>query len=396
VQAKLGYLGVRHIRDAIIYQDFKQYVIDRYRILNTYGLRVTGVVPYTTTPANATYKTIDLPQLLTAIRAQRDVLAAVEGPNETDLAGFGFFYKNETFPKGTIAFMKDFYPAIKNDPQLRSLPVVQTSLAHPYFKKNNVLHADLLGDLSPYADYGNNHNYFAFGQTPSDGILGQHLGYTKKVTPGKPMMATEGGYRLDNWDGHKGTWGDGQSAPFDERVHGRYTLRFLLEQYRLGYTRSFLYELRSWSKYLPADWGLFRVDGSVRPAAFGLRSMIKLLAEGRWDNTNKRWIVPTFTPGSLNYSLSGVPASVHSLLLQKSNGRFYLVLWNEVKNWDSVTGKPVFPANISATLTINQSVSQVKTFLPLTNGETATATVSSSTLQLSIPDHPLIVEITPQ
>jgi hypothetical protein len=203
VQAKLGYLGIRHIRDAIIFQDFKQYVVDRYRILGNYGVRVTGVVPYKTNAMSA---------LIQIITSQRDVLEAVEGPNETDLAQFGFSYKNQTFPLGTIAFMKDFYPAIKNDPQLRSLPVIQTALAHPYFRKNGVLHADLLGDLSRYADYGNNHNYFAFGQTPSDGILGQHLSYTKQITPGKQAMATEGGYRMDNWDGYKDTWEDGQSA----------------------------------------------------------------------------------------------------------------------------------------------------------------------------------------
>jgi hypothetical protein len=122
--------------------------------------------------------------------------------------------------------------------------------------------------------------------------------------------------------------------------------------------------------------------------------MIQLLREGYWDNTTRRWVIPSFTPSTLAYTLSAVPSSVHSLLFQKSNGKFYLVPWNEVKNWNAVTGTPVFNPGVSATLTLAHPVSLVRTFLPIIK-ETQPVTVSSSsTLILSIPDHPLIVEVT--
>jgi hypothetical protein len=134
------------------------------------------------------------------------------------------------FPAGTIAFMKDFYTAIKSDPQLRGLPVLQTTLAQPANEKYGVQpRANLLGNLSPYADFGNSHNYFAFGEIPSTRILEEYNVLADKVTPGKPIVATEGGFRMGSWDGYKGNWEDGQSAVFNEAVQARYLTRFLLE-----------------------------------------------------------------------------------------------------------------------------------------------------------------------
>jgi hypothetical protein len=59
-------------------------------------------------------------------------------------------------------------------------------------------------------------------------------------------------------DGYKGTWEDGLAAPFSEDIHGRYLLRYVLEQYRLGYKRSFIYELLDSDQ---PQWGLLQPQG---------------------------------------------------------------------------------------------------------------------------------------
>ena len=377
LKPSLVYLGVRHIRDDLADD---QFVLNPYRDLHSLGIQITGLVPY---------ETASMPALIATIRLQRDVLEAVEGPNETDIFT-QFKYKGKGFPNGTIAFMRDFYPAIKKDPLLRHLPVLQTTLAFPGAAVGKGIRADLLGDLSGYADYGNSHNYFSFGEFPSDRIKDDHLPLNSRITPGKPMVSTEGGYQMGDGDGYKGIWDDGLSAPFSEEIHGRYLLRYALEQYRLGYSRSFIYELLDSDR---AKWGLFRADGTPRPAARGLRTMIKLLGEGRWDSGAKRWIAPSLKPRALAYSVSKLPNSVHSLLFQKSNGRFYLVLWNEVNNWDATTGKAVYSTPVPLTLRIDQPVKTVRTFSPLTHGTAVTATFDSSIVQLNVPDHPVIVEI---
>ena len=46
------------------------------------------------------------------------------------------------------------------------------------------------------------------------------------------------------------------------------------------------------------------------------------------------------TPGRLNYSIDGQPTTVHDLLLQKSDGTFFLVVWDErLKGSDDVIVK---------------------------------------------------------
>jgi serralysin len=377
LKPSLAYLGIRHIRDGLADD---QFTLEPLRDLHSNGIGITGIVPY---------ETDSMPALIANIKGQRDVLEALEGPNETDLFT-QFNYKGKGFPDGTVAFMKDFYPAVKSDPQLRDLPVLQTTLAFPDADASSGIRADLLGDLSAYADYGNSHNYFSFGEPPSDRIREDHLPLNLRITPGKPMMSSEGGYQMGDGDGYKGTWNDGLSAPFDENVHGRYLMRYTLEQYRLGYKRSFIYELFDSDQ---PQWGLFESDGTPRLAARGLRGMIQLLSEGQWDGSAKRWQVPSLNPGALSYSLSTAPASVHTLLFQKSDGRFYLVLWNEVNNWDVTTAKPIAQKPVPLTLNVTQKVKVIRTFLPLTNGTAVTATFDSSTVQLSVPDHPLIVEI---
>ena len=377
LKPSLKYLGVRHIRDGLADDDF---MLKPYRQLRALGIGVTGIVPYQ----------IDaLPALLQSIRAQRDVLEAVEGPNETDLFT-QFRYLGQPYPAGTVAFMKDFYPAIKADPALQHLPVLQTTLAFPGAAAGQGTRADLLGDLSAFADYGNSHNYFAFGEPPGPVIREEHLPLNTAITPGKPMMSSEGGYQMGRGDGYKGTWNDGQAAPFAEAVHGRYLLRYLLEQYRQGYRRSFVYELLDSDQ---PQWGLFRADGTPRPAASGIRNLIQQLSEGRLNPDTGRWTTPDFAPGRLDYRLSGQLTNVHSLLLQRSSGAYYLVLWNEVNNWNVTTGAPIYPPPAQVELSLAQPVRQLQTFLPLTRGATPTATFTTAPLRVEVPDHPVVVKI---
>jgi hypothetical protein len=379
VHPSLAYLGVRHIRDGLADDD---QVLSRYRDLHRRGVDVTGGVPYEVTSMSA---------LVTNIKTQRELLAGVEGPNETD-EFTQFTYKGQKFPNGTKAFMQDFYRAVKNDPALKTLPVLQTTLAFPAQDGEDPSRAKLLGDLSAYADYANSHNYFAFGEPPGDVIAKHHLPANKQITPGKPIVSSEGGYQMGDGDGYKGGWDDNLSAPFDEGVHGRYILRYLLEQYRLGYQRSFVYELIDIDD---AKWGLFRADGTPRPAATGIKAMIDLLHEATMNRSTQHWTSPTFTTRSLGYTLSKLPSTVHSVLVQKSSGVFFLIVWNDVTNWDPVAGKPLTTPPIPATLRLDEGVKRIRTFLPLTKSTKPISTSASRTVKLQVPDQPLIIEISP-
>ncbi len=373
-------LGVRHVRDGI---EDGECTSKRQQSLAAAGVRITGIVPYAVD---------SVPSLIDCIRTQADVLEAVEGPNETDEFD-EFEYNGQGFPDGTIAFMRDFYPAMKSDDQLGDIPVYQTTLAFPQNESDDgETRAEQLGDLSDFADFGNSHNYFSGGDPPGVGIPQDHLPFVEEITPGKPYVSTEGGYSMGDSDGNKGEWGDDQSAPFDEDIQSRYLTRYVLEMLRNGYSRSFVYELLDIDD---PQWGLFRDDGSPKPAADAIAAMLSVLSEGRWDAATETWSTPDFDPQPLAYQLSGVPDSVHSLLAQKSDGAYYLILWNEVKNWDTAQGKPLSADAIDATLTLDDEASSIRTYVPTDSGTDATSQSKGRTVELQVLDRPLIVEITP-
>jgi hypothetical protein len=215
----LRYLGVRHVRTGI---DDDREIIDRKRALAHQGIGVLGIVPYRVTSVDT---------LLQQIDQQANILEAVEGPNETDEFE-EFSYKGQGFPKGTVAFMRDFSKAMRASKKSKSLPILQTSLAFPESEiegdPSGKTRTEILGDLSKYADIGNSHNYISWGDTPME-MAKTRLPFIKQTTRAKPYISTEGGYQMGDSDGLKGEWDDGQSARFDEAVQARYTTRYLLE-----------------------------------------------------------------------------------------------------------------------------------------------------------------------
>jgi len=92
-----------------------------------------------------------------------------------------------------------------------------------------------------------------------------------------------------------------------------------------------------------------------------------------------------FTPGKLDYQLSGETTGVNHTLLQKSNGKFDLILWQDDEGEDNPDQK--------VTLTLNQPISHAKTFLPLNSAEPTNSYSNLKSVGLRVPDHPLVVEL---
>ncbi len=203
-------------------------------------------------------------------------------------------------------------------------------------------------------------------------------------------MSSEGGYRLGDWDGHKGVWGDGLSAPFEEATHAKYMTRYILEMFRNGYQRSFIYELLDIDQ---PRWGLFNADGSPKLAARSIRALLSLMNEAQWDGQS--WKKAPYEPGQLKYTLSDVPASVQSMLFQKGDGRFYLVLWNEVSNWNAKNGMSTYQTPIPARITVNQKTQGMKLYNPVDGGTAALQSADGNTMEVQILDRPVIVEVLP-
>jgi serralysin len=100
----------------------------------------------------------------------------------------------------------------------------------------------------------------------------------------------------------------------------------------------------------------------------------------------------TFTPGALGYSLSGLPTTGKSLLFQKSNGNYDLVIWNNVTNWDFSAGTPITisPTNVDITFGSIQGVLNV--YDPVVSSTPIVTVSNTNTVSVVLKDYPIVVE----
>ena len=148
-------------------------------------------------------------------------------------------------------------------------------------------------------------------------------------------------------------------------------LNVYMAQFKRGWSYTFIYQMVDNQGGDSAGTGIFHTNNTPKLAATYIHNLTTILA----DNSS-------FTPGALNYSIPSEPATVHDLLLQKSNGTFYLAVWDERSTgiMDPVT-------------VIWRSHASVTVYDP-TVGTTAVRTLSNvSSVGLTLSDHPLILAI---
>lgn len=123
-----------------------------------------------------------------------------------------------------------------------------------------------------------------------------------------------------------------------------------------------------------------RNDFSPKPAYTALRNTIALLEDPG----------PTFEPGSLDYALIGDTTNVHRTLLQKRDGTFYLVLWQEVAS-DGASPVAERPLTVDPAM----PVGKVTVYRPNFSSAPVNAYAAPDKVNVSVPDYPVILEIEP-
>ena len=210
-------------------------------------------------------------------------------------------------------YQKKLWALVNQQPALNHVKVLGPSLARRQGYTE-------LGDLSAYLDTGNIHLYSG-GGIPSVRI-DEQIQNEKIVAGNKGTVVTEGGYHNalnDQTTTH---------FPTSEAAAGVYMPRWFLEYFSRGVKKAYSYELYDHipdtnDSYYEAHFGLINRDGSRKPAFHAVSRLMKLVADPG----------PSFTPGSLSMSVeSGVP--VRRQLVQKRNGQFVLLLWQDASVWD--------------------------------------------------------------
>jgi len=196
-----------------------------------------------------------------------------------------------------------------------------------------------------YVEYG--HTWWSPG----------YNGYSVSQLPTLPRVTTETG------------WTTRGNNSISENQQARLFSNLYLAAFKRGWSYTFIYMLRD----DPGQgyWGLFNTDYTAKRSAICLHNLTTILA----DKT-------AAPPASLDYSIPGEPATVHDLLLRKSNGAFELAVWGEL-----ASGSNDVTVNLGATF------ANVHVYDP-TVGTSALQTLrNTASIRLTVSDHPLIVEI---
>lgn len=308
----------------------------------------------------------------------------VEGPNEPNNKfppqNLNHKYKGETDEAATALYMKDFTRLLNDDPQLKQLPVVAYSAIFTDYN---------LAKGKAAFDYGNIHSYQSYN-VPSSSLESNITRFNNIYATGeviKPFVPTETGYNVEA-DVANGTFKTGSL-----RAQALNIPMLLAEYFRHGIKRTYLFAIHNADGY-----GLLESDNvTKRPSYFALKSFLAQINEAKWNPQNLKWDgTREFTPRSLNFTLGDAPETVHTLTLQRSNGYYDLLIWNEVKNFDQDAKKDLFPTPVPVTIKFGSLVFAGATILTQNDkGEydSQTVAIADNVLRMNVPSSVAIVKI---
>ncbi|MGI4799357.1 MAG: carbohydrate-binding domain-containing protein, partial [Janthinobacterium lividum] len=317
-----------------------------------------------------------LPQQIAALDPIASSISSIEGPNEVNITS-GFSWNGQNTLAAAASYQKAIYQAVQADPALAGKPVLNLTLGGVGLST----YAGL-GNLSADATYGNIHVYYPDGLPPASTLqYAETLGHAS--TPGDPLVITETNYPTD-----------GAISPnVSDDVQAKYDLDLIMDATKDGIVSTYFYELLDeaadpTNSNIQLHYGLFNSDGTPKPAATAIHNLTTLLAD---PGTN----ASTFKTGALAYSISGLPASGNSLLLEKSNGAYDVVVWAEPVLWNVSSSSETAATARSVTVSFTSAHSEVKVFDPLAGTAAILEQSNSTSVTVSVTDHPLIIEVEP-
>jgi len=372
VRDKLTTLGIRHIRDFAVSNPAYNARINE---LAGFGIKFDLIcdIRYGWAPDWAG----SLANVKTLMKLSNHPVEMIEAPNEMDGA------KYLTIPEKQQR-ARDFYNTFKNDPETKNLPLLGPSPARTIAPFSNY------GDLSAYMDFGNMHCYpgGAYVEGPQGGGWGKSLDTAitcyNMVSGSKPAYATETGYQNPN-PGHRNT-------PVTERSCAKYTPRAIFYYIKKGLKSYYQYEMINSNE--EENFGLINDDASPRLHYIAMQNLISLFKDPGG----------TFSPCTLDYTITGETSNIYHSLFQKHDGTFLIVIWQGVKSCEqsSVNPTDIEPAPADVTVTFKGIKADVlKVYrpsfntMPDGNGTTSVMTDKNvSSINLSIPDHVVVVSLT--
>ncbi len=355
VIADMAYLGLTAVREASIGPKTSKGELANLALLANAGLTFDF---YARSAVAPTIGLID-----SFLAAHPGSVAAIEGPNEVN--NFPLNYHHKTGTAAAVAYQSDLYQAVKADPLLAAIPVLNFT-DYP--------------DAAGAADGASAHPYPKGGAQPLAALTAA-VAQLQAVMPGQPVYFTEAGYfslpGVFGWEG------------VDAVTQAKLDLNLVMDASRLGVTATYLYDLVDDGPdpggTVGADhFGLFTFDGAPKPAAVAIHNLTAILGGAK---------AAPFTPTALDFTLAGLPPSGSSLVVEASPGVYDVVVWAEPDIWDAASHTPIAAPPTSVTLTLGSATARLSVFDPLASADPLSTSADASSVTIAVTDHPVIIQV---
>jgi hypothetical protein len=340
VESAIKYLGLTNLRDSA---ETASDATTWQQVAQATGAKFDDYIAETS-PAGMTTDLGFAKQL-----ASEGILNYLEGGNEED----------DAYPASlgnTLQITAQFQQQVYATGHALGLPVINMSFGSGWTAANN-WQGDYgaVGGLSAYADYANAHTYSNVGQG-TDWTIQRINGLAELAAASRPVITTEIG-----WDENQG---------FAQTDIAKFALDATMDGIKDGDVKTYFYALFDDSS---GNFGLMNADGTAKPAGMAIHDLTTLLADTGATAS-------TFTPGSLSYTLTGTTANDNTLVMEKSDGSYWLSVWNESD------------ASHNVTLTLG-GATEIKVFDPLTGTAALQDVKNVASATFTVADHPILVEV---
>jgi hypothetical protein len=363
VERELKSIGIRHVRDGVhlVNADYNKAVYDRWSQLGSIGVRFDAVLDPRSALGTLTGDKLDQVEKLAG-----DTIESFEGPNELDISNIPDWASVDR------EYQKDVYQSVRSMTSAKPIDTIGPSLA--FASKGSSV-----GNISDRVDYGNLHPYPA-GKMPAS-VFPEQLVLAKEVSGDKKIVITESGYH-NALDDHS------DQPAVSETAAAKYIPRLFLENFSQGIRRTYLYEFLDEAPdpgltNFQMHWGLLRSDGSEKPAFTAVKNLINELSDSAEPAHLEQ----------MTYSLSTSNTEICHLLLQKSDGQFLLILWQEVSSYDGKKQQDIAVSPQPVTLMLDHSARSISTYEPTVQAQPSHVYANVAKVSLEVPDHPLVIQI---
>lgn len=298
--------GIRHLRDELRPSND----LARWRLLNERSNILFNIL---VSPATNTVP--DMMAYIDALGLAR--ITSIEGQNEGDSPWFmSLPLAKPGWSNVVVDYQREVHRALRERYTAEQLPLLSPTVLN--WKPADVA---LLRGAAQYSDAVAIHSYVQKAQEPetSDDYAAVSW-YLKNMRdafkPGAPALVTEIGYCNVVKPG---------SAGVGENASALYLPRLLLNHFRIGILRTFLYEF--WDGGTDPNegehhWGLLRNDGTPKPGYHAIRNLLLALQGARRGGDSQPLRVATRS------------LELKHIAFQDAQGQPVLAVWRAVRCWD--------------------------------------------------------------